>query len=162
MGRTRTRKRTTRWPKCVFQHTIDVTANNWFVLWCEKTVSVHANRRQFLKMLGAELFGGELDGSVSIKLTQIQIQPVPISFGGRLRCRQCISSKTVQRCKKCEKPLCINCALHNCSNCCPTERSCECPSVLVHSNMFYSLHNDTVWLNIMQMIFCHKTLTDLL
>jgi len=112
-----TRKRTTRWPKCVFQHKIDVTAYNSFVLWCEKTGSVRANRRQFVKMLGAELCGRELDESGNIKLTQIQIQPVPISFGGRLRCRQCISNKTVQRCKKCGKPLCINCALYNCSNC---------------------------------------------
>jgi len=42
--------------------------------------------------------------------------------------------------------LCRNCALYNCSNCWLRERSFECPSVLVHSYMFYSLHNDTVWL----------------
>ena len=29
------RKRTTRWPKCVFQHMLDVTAYNAFVLWGE-------------------------------------------------------------------------------------------------------------------------------
>ena len=77
-----TRKRTTRWPKVVFQHMIDVTAYNSFVLWCEVTGSMRANRRQFLKKLGAELCGGELDETGNIKL----IQPVPVAAtpGGRL------------------------------------------------------------------------------
>ena len=30
-----TRKRTKRWPKCVFQHMIDVTAFNTFIIWRE-------------------------------------------------------------------------------------------------------------------------------
>jgi hypothetical protein len=54
-----TRKRTQRWPKCVFQHMIDVSAFNTFVLWRELTNQPNAKRRQFLKMLGAELCGGK-------------------------------------------------------------------------------------------------------
>jgi len=56
-----TRKRTTRWPKVVFQHIIDVTAYNAFILWCEVSGRNHTNRRQFLKILGSELCGGELN-----------------------------------------------------------------------------------------------------
>jgi len=40
---------------------IDVTAYNAFILWCEVLGRNHTNRRQFLKMLGSELCGGELD-----------------------------------------------------------------------------------------------------
>jgi hypothetical protein len=40
-----TRKRTLRWPKCVFQHMIDVTAFNAFVLWREVTGNRNAKRR---------------------------------------------------------------------------------------------------------------------
>jgi hypothetical protein len=111
-----TRKRTNRWPKVVFQHMIDVTAYNTFVLWCEMTGSMRTNRRQFLKMLGAELCGGELDKTGNIKLLT---QPVAMAAtpGGRLRCRQCIANKTVQRCKQCATPLCINCASYTCQNC---------------------------------------------
>ena len=111
-----TRKRTTRWPKVAFQHMIDITAYNSFVLWCEVTGSVHANRRQFLKRLGAELCGGEVDETGNIKLIQPAV-PVAATPGGRLRCRQCIDNKTVQRCKKCAKTLCINCASYTCQNC---------------------------------------------
>lgn len=110
-----TRKRTNRWPKCVFQHMIDVTAFNAFVLWREATNNPNAKRRQFLKMLGAELCGGELDDGGNIRLKH-HIVP-PATTGSRLRCRQCKSNKTVQRCKACGEPLCINCATYNCPDC---------------------------------------------
>jgi len=63
---------TTRWPKCVFQRMIDVTAYNSFILWCEMTGNMNAKRGQFLKMLGAELCGGEVDEKWNIKLIQAQ------------------------------------------------------------------------------------------
>ena len=44
-----TRKRTLRWPKCVFQHMVDVTAYNTFILWRLVNPTPNANRRQFLK-----------------------------------------------------------------------------------------------------------------
>jgi len=108
------RKRTLRWPKIVFQHMLDVTAYNSFILWCEVTGSVHVNRRQFIKMLGAELCNGELDEKGDIKLFPDTVAAMP---GKRMRCRQCIANKTVQRCKQCAAPLCINCASYNCQNC---------------------------------------------
>ena len=63
-----TRKRTNRWPKCVFQHMIDVSAYNAFILWKTATGNTASGRRQFLKMLGAELCGGELDAAGNIKV----------------------------------------------------------------------------------------------
>jgi len=113
-----TRKRTTRWPKVVFQHMVDVTAYNAFILWGEVTGTTRGgrNRRQFLKMLGAELCGGELDEAGNIKLIAKQVAAAATP-GGRLRCRQCIANKTVQRCKSCANPLCINCASYTCPDC---------------------------------------------
>ena len=61
-----TKKHTTRWPKCVFQHMIDVSSYNAFILWLQATGKANANRRQFLKMLGCALCGGELDASGNI------------------------------------------------------------------------------------------------
>ena len=115
-----TRKRTLRWPKCVFQHMIDITAFNAFVLWREVTGNRNAKRRQFLKMLGAELCGGEVDESGNICLTAAQESTAPPAAalsGARMRCRQCKRNKTVQRCKTCADPLCINCASYACPNC---------------------------------------------
>jgi hypothetical protein len=114
-----TRKRTNRWPKCVFQHMIDVSAYNAFILWRATTGKSKVKRRQFLKMLGAELSGGDVDAAGNIIHTKKE--PVLAESSNkaesRLRCRQCVSNKTVQRCKSCAKPLCINCATYTCIDC---------------------------------------------
>ena len=115
-----TRKRTTRWPKCVFQHMIDVSSYNAFILWLQATGKATANRRQFLKMLGCELCGGELDASGNImakKKTGLSTAVTLSTSGVRRRCRQCTSNKTVQCCKTCTKPLCIQCATYTCPDC---------------------------------------------
>lgn len=111
------RKRTNRWPKCVFQHMIDVTAFNSFILWCHANNKPKANRRQFIKMLGAELCGGELDERGNIRLFQTVPTAPPAATGARLRCRQCKANKTVQRCKQCNNSLCNHCAVYNCPGC---------------------------------------------
>ena len=113
------RKRTTRWPKCVFQHMIDVTAYNSFILWRETTGQMKVRRRQFLKMLGAELCGGQIDDKGNIKLIQkkTNVSVFLAKTGSRLRCRKCISNKTIQRCQECSSPLCINCASYKCLDC---------------------------------------------
>ena len=110
-----TRKRTLRWPKCVFQHMIDVTAYNCFVLWCFLTGQEKLRRRQFLKMLGAQMCGGDIDDHGNICL-QTQAIPIP-KTGTRTRCRKCRNNKTVQRCQSCLQPLCINCACYTCPQC---------------------------------------------
>src|ERR1044072_973499 len=77
----------------------------------------NAKRRQFLKMLGAELCGGEVDESGNICLTSAQESTAPPAAalsGACMRCRQCERNKTVQRCKTCTDPLCINCASYAC------------------------------------------------
>ena len=114
-----TRKRTNRWPKCVFQHMVDVTAFNSFVLWSEATNTHGSKRRQFLKMLGAALCGGEVDecGNIRMKKKDIQHTGNAGAMGSRLRCRICKNNKTVQRCHACEDPLCISCATYHCPNC---------------------------------------------
>ena len=110
-----TRKRTQRWPKLVFQHMIDVSAYNAFVIWREITGRVHAKRREFLKMLGSQLCGSNLDEDGDIPLIPPS-EPTCAFPPGRLRCRWC-QNKTIQRCSSCGKPLCINCASFNCQNC---------------------------------------------
>jgi hypothetical protein len=112
-----TRKRTTRWPKCAFQHMVDVSAFNSYVIWKEATGNTQAKRRQFLKMLGAELCGGSVDAKGNILLTEAKNVPPTVITGTRLRCRQCQTNKTTQRCSKCEKPLCIHCASYFCPGC---------------------------------------------
>lgn len=115
------RKRTSRWPKCVFQHMVDVTAFNTFVIWKETIGNKLASRRQFLKLLGAELCGGEVDTRGNIILAAMESLSPAITTSNtmsvRLRCRKCKTNKTVQRCKKCGNPLCINCASYNCDTC---------------------------------------------
>jgi len=114
------RKRTLRWPKCVFQHMIDVTAYNAFILWRLATNTQNANRRQFLKRIGAELCGGQVDEHGNIRLNTTRVTPTPqpaTVMGVRLRCRRCIRNKTVQRCHKCCDALCINCAMYKCHEC---------------------------------------------
>lgn len=110
------RKRTSRWPKCVFQHMVDVSAFNAFVLWREATGNKKTKRRQFLKVLGAELCGSTVDEKGNIPLTETQVAPKAIT-GDRLGCRKCESNKTIQRCQKCQNPLCITCASYNCHDC---------------------------------------------
>jgi len=114
-----TRKHALRWPKCVFQHMVDVTAFKAFILWCEVMGRPNAKRRQFLKMLGAELCGSGVDehGNIELKEAESSVALRPSVTGSRQRCRQCRSNKTVQRCKKCGNPLCINCASYICPNC---------------------------------------------
>jgi len=117
-----TRKQTLRWPKCVFQHMVDVSAYNAFILWLDVTERKNIKRRQFLKMLEAELCicGREIDKDRNIKLIQTQSAPTCHSSaksGKRLLCRRCISNKTVWRCNKCFNPLCINCVNNQCYNC---------------------------------------------
>jgi hypothetical protein len=113
-----TRKRTERWPKCVFQHMIDVTAYNAFVLWREVTGDKKTKRRQFLKMLGAQLCGGGVDETGNVIHLAAHVTSAPEAIAGtRLRCRKCVQLKTVQRCKECGVPLCINCALYKCPEC---------------------------------------------
>ena len=116
-GNYTSRKRTLRWPKCVFQHMMDVSSFNAFVLWREVTGKQNMKRRQFLKMLGAELCGGSVDESGNIRLEPVIVAPHCIKGVG-LRCQQCKSVKTVQRCKECEKPLCIHCASYTCPSTC--------------------------------------------
>ena len=120
-----TRKRTQRWPKCVFQHMVDVSAFNAFILWGERTGKQNTKRRQFLKMLGAELCGGGVDehGNILLKVAEpvaaavLGVPVVPAVASGRLRCRKCKTCKTLQRCQTCGDPLCINCASYTCKNC---------------------------------------------
>lgn len=116
-----TRKRTQRWPKCVFQHMVDVSAFNAFVLWKEVTGKKNAKRRQFLKMLGAELCGGAVDEQGNIRTRnsteQSSCPASSVAVGTRLRCRKCKVSKTLQRCQVCQNPLCVNCASFTCPNC---------------------------------------------
>ena len=104
-----TRKRTLRWPNRVFQHMMDVSAFNVFVLWREVTGKQNIKRRQFVKMLGAELCGGSVDESGNVNHDYLEAAAIakPFLKGAGLRCRQCEPVKTVQRCKKCEKPLSI-------------------------------------------------------
>ena len=113
------RKRTSRWPKCVFQHMIDVTAYNAFLLWREVTGERRLRRRQFLKMLGAELCGGGVDNTGNIAMVPRAGPNAPPQYqpGSRQRCRICKNKITVQRCNICELPLCIACAAHKCPTC---------------------------------------------
>jgi hypothetical protein len=115
-----TRKRTQRWPKCVFQHMVDVSAFNAFVLWREVTGKGNAKRRQFLKMLGAELCGDGVDEQGNIRLrtsTEQTTLAQTAVVGTRQRCRKCKVSKTVHRCQVCQNHLCINCASYACPSC---------------------------------------------
>ena len=113
-----TRKRTERWPKCVFQHMVDVSAFNAFVLWREATGRQKTRRREFLKMLGAQLCGSGLDESGNILQLAVAVAPTPTSAPStRLRCRNCKLNKTTQRCKMCANPLCINCSSYVCPDC---------------------------------------------
>lgn len=63
-----TRKHTRRWPKSVFQHMINATAFNSFILGREVNGNQKSKWRQFLKRLGAELCGGEIDKSGNIHI----------------------------------------------------------------------------------------------
>src|SRR5437870_13476562 len=104
---------------------VDVSAFNAFILWGEYTGQQNTKRRQFLKMLGAELCGGGVDehGNILLTVTEPVAAAVPDApvvsavVGGRLRCRKCKTCKTIQRCQKCGDPLCINCASFAYKNC---------------------------------------------
>jgi hypothetical protein len=63
----------------VFQHMVDVTAFNAFVLWCEITGKQNANRRQFLKMLGGEICGGGVDEHGNIRLMTAELAAAALS-----------------------------------------------------------------------------------
>jgi len=71
---------------------IDVMAYNSFILRGEMTGNMNAKHRQFLKMLGAELCGGEVDEKGNIKL----IQAHPCS-GTASYCRRPIVMQSMHR-----------------------------------------------------------------
>ena len=110
-GTNTTHRRTLRWLRCAIQCLIDVTAFYVIVLWRTVTDKQNAKRRQFLKMLRvhcAELCGDEPDGGEHISMiADSSSAPPAVALTG---------NKTVQRCKTCADPLCINCA-RICPNC---------------------------------------------
>jgi ribosomal protein L27 len=77
---------------------IDVTAFNSFILWREVNGNQKSKRKQFLKRLGSELCGGEIDESGNIliiaKGNQKPVVDASAISGGRHRChKQCCSGK---------------------------------------------------------------------
>jgi len=110
------RKRTCRWPKCVFQHMIDVSAYNAFVLWKNVTGKENMKRREFLIALGTELCKNKVNEGGDVLLPGPTCVPQE-STSLRPRCSLCVIRKTHKNCQKCGKPLCINCASYRCPHC---------------------------------------------
>jgi hypothetical protein len=78
-GNNTTPKRTLRCPSRVFQHIVDVSAFNAFIVWREVREKRNSNRRPFLKMLGAELYGGRVDDKGNVQLTSSKHSTVTLT-----------------------------------------------------------------------------------